>query len=202
MNILEDENFILWVLFMTTNKQETSNYKQIFLLFLIAGLAVCGWWAYLLISNASMNKQIFNMKNDIEELQVELDNFSATPWFDKLKQVKALEDSNIMMPRSDHVNAIMAIFDELLAVDDSDTANIAFSDFEISLESIRLNWYVTNLRILYQWSKNADKDKPGLIAKFEELDFLDNISIKTYEKSSDDVGYEFTLTANVINNGK
>jgi hypothetical protein len=87
-------------------------------------------------------------------------------------------------------------------VDDSDTANIAFSDFEISLESIRLNWYVTNLRILYQWSKNADKDKPGLIAKFEELDFLDNISIKTYEKSSDDVGYEFTLTANVINNGK
>jgi hypothetical protein len=44
-----------------------------------------------------------------------------------------------MMPRSDHVNAIMAIFDELLAVDDSDTANIAFSDFEISLESIRLN---------------------------------------------------------------
>jgi hypothetical protein len=44
-----------------------------------------------------------------------------------------------MMPWSDHIRAIMAIFDDLLAVDNSDTFNIAFSDFEISLESIRLN---------------------------------------------------------------
>jgi hypothetical protein len=59
-----------------------------------------------------------------------------------------------------------------------------------------------NLRILYQWSKESEKDKPGLIAKFEELDFLDNISIKTYEKTEWDYGFDFTLTANVINNGK
>jgi hypothetical protein len=31
---------------------------------------------------------------------------------------------------------------------------------------------------------------------------LEDISIKTYEKSDDDFGYNFTLTANVINNGK
>jgi hypothetical protein len=55
-----------------------------------------------------------------------------------------------MMPRSDHVNAILAIFDELLAVDNSDSFNIVFSDFEISLESVRLNGYVSNLRLLYQ----------------------------------------------------
>ena len=54
------------------------------------------------------------------------------------------------MPWSDHVNAIMAIFNELLAVDNSDTFNIAFSNFEISLQHIRLNGYVTNLRLLYQ----------------------------------------------------
>jgi hypothetical protein len=103
-----------------------------------------------------------------------------------------------MMPRSDHVNAIMAIFDELLAVDKTDTFNIEFSDFEISLKNISLHWYVTNLRILYQWVNSSS----GLISKFEELDFLDNISIKTYEKSQDNLGYEFVLTANVINNGK
>jgi hypothetical protein len=55
---------------------------------------------------------------------------------------------------------------------------------------------------LYQWSRIQDKDKPGLIERFEELDFLDDISIKTYEKTSGDYGYDFTLTANVINNGK
>jgi hypothetical protein len=31
---------------------------------------------------------------------------------------------------------------------------------------------------------------------------LDNISIKTYEKSPNELWYRFTLTANVINNGK
>ena len=123
-------------------------------------------------------------------------SFSDKPGFDKLQYVQDLEKKNEMMPRSDHVNAILMIFDELLSVDKSDTFNIAFSDFQISLDSIRLNWYVTNLRILYQWWNS----QTGLISKFEELDFLEDISIKTYEKSPDDLGYEFVLTAKVINN--
>jgi hypothetical protein len=66
------------------------------------------------------------------------------------------------------------------------------------LDSIKLNGYVTNLRVLYQWANS----KTGLIARFEALDFLENISIKTYEKSDWELWYNFTLTANVINNGK
>ena len=103
------------------------------------------------------------------------------------------------MPRSDHINAILEIFNDLLSVDRSDTFNIYFSDFKISLKDVSFNWYVTSLRLLYKW---ATPDKPGLIEKFENLDFLDNISIRTYEKSSDDLWYDFTLSANVINNGK
>jgi hypothetical protein len=61
-----------------------------------------------------------------------------------------MESKNKMLPWSDHVKAIMSIFDELLDVDRSDTFNITFSDFEISLDSIKLNGYVTNLRVLYQ----------------------------------------------------
>ena len=95
----------------------------------------------------------------------------------------------------------MDIFHDLLEVDKSDAFNISFSDFEISLERIKLNWYVTNLSILYQWADS----KQGLISRFEELSFLDNISIKVYEKTNNTPGfkkYKFTLTANVINNGK
>ena len=149
-----------------------------------------------------MQRGIVSLRNDIQKKQVELDNFSKKPWFDKLQYVQELEKNNLMMPWSDHVNAIMSIFDELLAVDSSDTSNINFSNFEISLEEIRLDGYVTNLRILYQWSRIEENDKPGLINRFEELDFLDNISIKTYEKSDWKRWYDFTLTANVINNGK
>jgi hypothetical protein len=52
--------------------------------------------------------------------------------------------------------------------------------------------------LLYEWANS----KNGLITRFEELDFLDNISIKTYEKAEWELWYDFTLTANVINNGK
>ncbi len=198
MNILGDENFILWVLFMATQKQKTTNYKQIFWLVLLVFLGLLARWGYLKFSEITLKKSIASVQEKVRQEQTRLASFSDNPWFDKLQYVKDMEANNNMMPWSDHVNAIMSIFDELLAVDRSDTFNITFSDFEITLTSIRLHGYVTNLRILYQWANW----QAGLITKFEELDFLENISIKTYEKSSDNLGYEFVLTANVINNGK
>jgi hypothetical protein len=115
-----------------------------------------------------------------------------------LKYIQDMESKNLMMPWSDHIDAIMAIFWDLLDVDKSDTLNISFSNFEISLEKIKLDGHVVNLNVLYRWANS----NTGLIARFEELDFLDNISIKTYEKSEWKLWYDFTLTANVINNGK
>ena len=145
-----------------------------------------------------MKYDISKVQQKIEKKQVELASFSDKPGYDKLKYIQNMESSDLMMPWSDHIDAIMAIFWDLLDVDKSDTLNIAFSNFEISLENIRLDWYVTNLRLPYRWANS----KKWLIEKFEELDFLDNISIKTYEKSDWDLWYNFTLTANVINNGK
>ena len=145
-----------------------------------------------------MEYDIDNVQKKIANKEAELNSFSDKPGYDKLQYVQDMEANNKMMPWSDHINAIMEIFEDLLDVDKSDTFNIAFSNFEISLENISLDGYVTNLRLLYQWANW----NPGLITRFEELDFLDNISIKTYEKSEWDLWYNFTLTANVINNGK
>lgn len=152
-----------------------------------------------------MEKQTVEIQNQVQVEKARLANFSEKPGFDKLHYVKDLESNNKMMPWSDHVAKIMAIFDELLAVDNSDTFNISFSDFQISLDSIRLRWYVTSLRLLYKWAWSStiqESAKPALIEKFEALDFLNDIAIKTYEKSSDDFGYEFVLTAKVVNNAK
>ena len=142
-----------------------------------------------------LGMDISRVQKKIAEKESELNSFSDKPGYDKLQYVQEMEKNNKMMPWSDHINAIMDIFGDLLDVDKSDTFNIAFSNFEISLEHIRLDGYVTNLRLLYQWANS----KTGLIARFEELDFLDNISIKTYEKTDWDLGYEFTLTADVVN---
>ncbi len=198
MNIIGNRNFILLVIFMATRQQKTTNYKQIFWCALLIFLISLWRWGYLKISNVYMKYDIESVQKKIVKKEAELKSFSEKPGYDKLQYVKNLEKSNKMMPWSDHINAIMAIFGDLLNVDKSDTFNIEFSNFEISLEKIKLDGHVINLSLLYRWSNSNS----GLITRFEELDFLDNISIKTYEKSEWELWYDFTLTANVINNGK
>ena len=183
---------------MATRTQQTTNYKQIFWCILVIFLALLWRWGYLKISNLYIEYDIDRVQKKIVKKETELKGFSDKPGYDKLQYVQDMEASNLMMPWSDHINAIMGIFWDLLDVDRSDTFNIAFSNFEISLEKIKLDWYVTNLKLLYEGANS----KTGLISRFEDLDFLDNISIKTYEKSEWELWYDFTLTANVTNNGK
>ena len=183
---------------MATRTQQTTNYKQIFWCILLVFLWLFIRWSYLKVSNIYIEHDIKNVQWKITKKEAELNSFSDKPGYDKLQYVKNMEANNHMMPWSDHINAILAIFGDLLDVDKSDTFNIEFSNFEISLERIKLNWRVSNLSILYRWANS----NTWLIARFEELDFLDNIAIKTYQKSNEKLGYEFTLTANVINNGK
>lgn len=204
-NILKSKIFILWVCCMEKPNQSLTNHKRVFVVFLIAFMALVGWRGYLKFSGIVLAKTNISIQNEIKQEKSNLAHFSDELGFDKLQYIQDLESNNKMMPWSDHIAKIMAIFSELLAVDNSDTFNISFTDFQISLESIRLRGYVTSLRLLYRWAGSAtiqESAKPALIEKFEALDFLDNIAIKTYEKSSDDFGYEFVLTANVINNAK
>ena len=190
--------FYSLVLFMATNSQKTTNYKQIFRLTLLVFL-VCLWRrGYLKVSDILIRYDIDKVQEKIVKRDAKLKSFSDKAGYDKLKYVQNLEANTHTMPWSDHIDAIMAIFGDLLDVDKSDTFNIEFSNFEISLERIRLDGHVVNLNVLYRWANS----NTGLINKFEELDFLDNISIKTYKKSDSKRWYDFTLTANVINNGK
>ncbi len=183
---------------MATRVEKTTNYKQIARLLFIVFLCLLGRCGYLQISSLYLKHDISRIQEKLTKKEAELKTFSEKPGYDKLKYVKTLEQDNKALPWSDHIKAIMAIFWDLLDVDRSDTSNIAFSNFEISLEKIKLDWYVKDLVVLYEWTNS----KKGLIARFEELSFLDNISIKTYEKSEWEWWYNFTLTANVINNGK
>ena len=124
---------------MATNSQQTSNYKKIFRLALIVFLGLVGRWAYLKISNVYIEYDIKNVQEKITKREAELNSFSDKPGYDKLQYVQDMETNNHMMPWSDHINAILAIFGDLLDVDKSDTFNIEFSNFEISLERIKLN---------------------------------------------------------------
>ncbi len=190
---------------MTEHNSKTTNQKLTFLFCLVCLLTLILRWWYLKFSDMVLGKEIESEQSKVIQENAHLASFSDNFGFDKLQYVQDLEKNNVMMPWSDHIDKIMAILADLIAVDNSDTFNISFTDFQISLENIRLKWHVTSLRLLYKWAGNAttqESAKPALIEKFEALDFLDNIAIKTYEKSSDSLGYEFVLTANVVNNAK
>ena len=150
MNILENENFYSLVLFMATRTQQTTNFKQIFRLVFLIFLGLMVRWGYLKVSSTFMQYDIEIVQKKIAKKDAELKGFSDKPGYDKLQYVQDLEESDNTMPWSDHINAIMAIFGDLLDVDRSDTFNITFSNFEISLEKIKLDGYVTNLRLLYE----------------------------------------------------
>ncbi|MDR0369698.1 MAG: hypothetical protein LBH96_04220 [Candidatus Peribacteria bacterium] len=155
------------------------------------------WYGYLYINTGITKRLVTAEHKKIQTLQQEMSAFSDIPGFDKLQLVKNLENNNYQMPWSDHIQAVMEIFDAILGVDGAESQNIILSDFKISLEEISLNGYVSNLRILYN-SPDPDK-KTALIDRFEQLDFLEEISIKTYRKAQDNLGYEFVLTAKVVN---
>jgi hypothetical protein len=70
---------------------------------------------------------------------------------------------------------------------------ITLSDFFVSLEEVSLRWTITSLKTLYhntEWFK-------ALLDRFEELDFIKDIRIKSYEKVGSS-NFEFILNANVV----
>ena len=70
---------------------------------------------------------------------------------------------------------------------------ITLSDFSVSLEEISLRWIITSLKTLYY---NSDAFK-ALLDRFQELDFIKDMRIKTYEKVGS-TNFEFILNANVV----
>lgn len=172
--------------------------KLIFFVLLLVVLGGAAWYAYLWTNTTVTKRLIAIDQKQSAEIQKEIDAFSDIPGFDKLKLVEQMENSQNQMPRSEHIQAVLDILREIRDVDNGGTQNIVLSDFKISLEEISLHGYVSNLRMLY-YAPDTSK-QTALIERFKKLDFLEEISIKTYNKSSDNLGYDFVLTAKVINN--
>jgi hypothetical protein len=177
---------------------KTPSSKNLFLLLLLLLIGGIIWYGYLWIDTIITKRLIVAEQNKVAQQQREVDAFSTIPGFDKLQLVKELESTHYQMPWSDHIQAVITIFDAILKVDEANSQNIVLSDFKISLEEISVKGYVSNLRILY--NSPDPTQKTALIDRFQQLDFLADIAIKTYDKAGDNIGYDFVLTAKVVNN--
>lgn len=90
------------------------------------------------------------------------------------------------------------MLNELQNLTSNQSETISLSDFKVTLEGISLRGKVSSLLLLYY--SNPGKNIVSLLDRFEQLDFITDIKIKTYNKGEDNT-FGFVLEAKVINDG-
>lgn len=160
-------------------------------------------WLFILIGiksyNFVINKMIERNKVIITEQNNALEQYKQNSEIKKRLFIENFSHNFNEVSRSKHILQVLEIFESLKDVDDSENETVILSDFKVSLSEVELKWTVSDLKILYYNSPNG-KFK-ALIDRFTSLSFIEEMSIKRYEKNW--LGYfEFSLSANVVNNEK
>lgn len=174
-------------------KKFRTTWESIFMIavaiLVIELLALIWWRVYTLYQQGKIN----NQTEQLQERQEQLKTFESAIEYDRFIAIKDLEAKSIDMPWFEHIPKILAMFKDLKELSKNSRNMISLSDFFVSLEEVSLRWTITSLKTLYhntEWFK-------ALLDRFEELDFIKDIRIKSYEKVGS-TNFEFILNANVV----
>jgi hypothetical protein len=66
------------------------------------------------------------------------DSYKSLTGYNKLQAVKLLETKQSDIPRSDHINKVIQMLEDLKSVQATSADTIALSDFKVSLDKISL----------------------------------------------------------------
>jgi hypothetical protein len=182
--------------------QFRSRREYIFKFLAVVFILVLAWYIYFQVSTYVTNQKVKNNQIILNKQNSDLEKYKQSTWYNKLYLIRELEKSSQSMPRSEHIPKIISILEDLKSIDPSWTwsnDSIILSDFKVNLNEISLKWRVSNLKLLY-FTSPTWKFK-ALIDRFEDLDFIEDMQIKTYDKISDKY-FEFVLNAKIKNNGK
>ncbi len=130
----------------------------------------------------------------LQEQKIELAQYSEYTGYTTLLSVRALEEKKVSIPWSKHIKQIFTILQDLQEVSAGSNETVVLSDFEVSLDKIKLNGKVTTLKALYYNAPSGNFR--SLFDRFQELDFIKDLEIKNYEKS-DKKYFDFVLHAKV-----
>lgn len=174
------------------------NFKrnQLFSLAFIVLIVSLLLYIYLVGSIYLLNKKIDASNTTLAQQNIQIEKIKKDIWYEKFNSIRDLENASKVMPWFDHITKIIDILNSLKSVDPSESDSVILTDFNVSLDTISLRWKVSNLSTLYYSS--SQNWIQSLIDRFEALDFIENMSIKSYNKVED--GYfEFVLQAKIIN---
>ena len=168
-----------------------------FLVFLL--ILSIGAFVFLRVSIFLFQKQIDQKREILIQQEKELSEHESSISYDKFLLVSDLEQKITNMPWFEHIPKILEIFQDLKNLDPASSDMIILSDFNVSLDEITVKWSVSTLRALYYNSPTGSFK--ALLDKFQELDFIRDINIRTYNRVSDRY-FEFVLNAKVISNDR
>jgi hypothetical protein len=142
-------------------------------------------------SNVALDEQIQVQKDANDQFYLNEKNHKG---FAEYLEVKELESKRSHLPWSTYITKILDILNKLKSLNTGDESFILLSDFKVNLKELSLNGAVGNLAYLYSW-------EDSLINRFNELEFLSDITIRKYEREVNNTkGFSFTLSAKVNNN--
>lgn len=180
-----------------TNTKKISQSQKLFnsLTGILVILVLC--WLWVSFFTFTKNREYKNIEKTIQEKEQILKENEASPGYKKFLAIKALEQKHNEMYWFERIEKIYNILEKLRNVDPEEDNDIELSDFNVSLEEVSLRWTVWELKDLY--FTNASGRMKALLDSFENLEFIDKMTIKEYNKSKDD-RFEFVLYANIIDN--
>jgi len=182
--------------------QFRSRREYIFKFLIISFILVLLWYIYFQASTYITNQKVKNNQEILNKQNADLEKYKQSTWYNKLYLIRELEKSSQTMPRSEYIPKIISILEDLKWIDQSWTGendSIILSDFKVNLNEISLKWKVSNLKLLY-FNSSSWKFK-ALIDRFQDLDFIEDMKIKTYDKVWERY-FEFVLNAKIKKNGK
>lgn len=180
-----------------TKTKKISQSQKLFnsLTAILVILVLC--WLWISFFTFTKNREYKNIEKTVQEKEQILEENEASPGYKKFLAIKKLEEKNNGMYWFERIEKIYDIFEQLRDIDPEDNDDIELSGFNVSLEEVSLIWTVWSLKNLYY--TNASGRMKALLDSFENLEFIDKMTIREYNKSEDD-RFEFVLYANVIDN--
>lgn len=180
---------------MTKTKKFRTTWEKLFIwavvILLVEVLVFIGWKVFAFFQQRTID----NKKAEIQTQEQQLATYESAVEYDRFLAVKDLEAKSVDMPWFEHIPKILAMFQDLKNLDSSSSNMIKLSDFFVSLEEISLKWSISSLKALY-YNPESGTFK-ALLDRFEDLDFIKDMRIKSYNKV-DDRNFEFVLNANVV----
>lgn len=154
----------------------------------LACIGIGGYYGWMLLETSRLENEILVKEAELNDMSVILNQEKDDTAYKKYQSAKQVMQVAWQMDRSQNIQYLIELLDELTALDSTDNS-IALTNFQITEEKVSLRWSVSSIKNVYrEW---------WVIDKFESFDFIEKITIPYYRRDGDTDMMSFVLDASI-----